>query len=68
MVFFTTSLRVGKRPPESCPKPAVPCTLAEKSGIFDHEPEGPPHTPCCKLTLDKKLKLEPEASFRDLRF
>ena len=27
--------------------------------------ESCPHAPCCKLKLDKKLKLDPRASFRD---
>ena len=44
----------------SCP--AVWLTTPQKMTAH----RGPnPHTPCCKLTLDKKLKLVPKAGFHD---
>ena len=60
-VFFKGRIQCSSRP-----KPSLPCCLAKKNPEFwPRSRSPPPHTPCCKLTLDKKLELDPKASFRD---
>ena len=69
-MFFICSFRILREsehdPLVPRPNPSLPCCLAARTPQKIPPPGGPiPNTPCCKLTLDKELKLDPEASFRD---
>ena len=61
---FCRALGVGKRPPTHARKRPCPALKANPQKMTTHGGSHP-DTSCCKLTLDKKLKLDPEATFRD---